>query len=79
MTLPVFRPLMISATFVLCSVFTGNCRAETDLPCAMIYKVKAEGGGRSYVFQLAAVTCLPCIVSPVKKCEKNGGVLLYRL
>lgn len=33
MTLPVFRPLMISATFVLCSTFAGNCRAETDLPC----------------------------------------------
>lgn len=40
MTLPVFRLLMISATFVLCSVFAGNCRAETDLPCVMINKTK---------------------------------------
>lgn len=41
MTLPVFRPLIISATFVLCSAFAGNCRAETDLPCTMTLQHRA--------------------------------------
>ena len=41
MTLPVFRPLMISATFVLCSAFAGNCRAEADLPCAVTLQNRA--------------------------------------
>ncbi len=38
MTFPVFRPLIISATFVLCSAFAGNCRAEADLLCTEMIK-----------------------------------------
>lgn len=73
MTLPVFRPLIISATFVLCSVFAGNCRAETDLPCPMIYKIKAEERGDRVCFSSRRLPDCPALCHPsesVKKMEK---------
>ncbi|HHZ8506045.1 hypothetical protein [Morganella morganii] len=71
MTLPVFRPLMISATFVLCSVFAGNCRAEIDLPCAMIYKVKAEGGEDRMCFSWRPLPACPALCHPSKSVKKS--------
>ncbi len=71
MTLPVFRPLMISATFVLCSVFAGNCRAETDLPCAMIYKIKAEEREDRMCFSWRPLPDCPALCHPSKSVKKS--------
>ena len=77
MTLPVFRPLIISATFVLCSAFAGNCRAETDLPCTMTLQHRA--------IMLDGATCisksgygLPCAMPAVRGAGKNVQVTCFR-
>ncbi len=73
MTLPVFRPLMISATFVLCSVFAGNCRAETDLPCAILYKIKVEEIDDRICFSRRSLPDCPALCHPSKSVEKKIG------
>ncbi|CAM8483086.1 TPA: hypothetical protein OUB92_003301 [Morganella morganii] len=78
MTLPVFRPLIISATFVLCSAFAGNCRAETDLPCTMTLQHRA--------IMLDGATCIskkrlpgcPVLCQPSEVQEKNVQVTCFR-
>ena len=75
MTLPVFRPLIISATFVLCSAFAGNCRAETDLPCTMTLQHRA--------IMLDGATCISksgyraalCYASRQRCRKKRSGYL----
>ena len=71
MTLPVFRPLMISATFVLCSVFAGNCRAEIDLPCAMSHKIKVEEWEDRICFSRRPLPDCPALCHPSKSVEKK--------
>lgn len=77
MTLPVFRPLIISATFVLCSTFAGNCRAEADLPCQMTQQYRT--------IMLNGATCIskkwlpvcPVLCQPSEVQEKNAQVTCF--
>ena len=71
MTLPVFRPLMISATFVLCSVFAGNCRAETDLPCLMSYKTRVIMQDDATCFSKRPLPACPALCHPSKSVKKT--------
>lgn len=78
MTLPVFRPLMISATFVLCSVFAGNCRAEIDLPCPMFYKNKVEEIGGRVCFSRRPLPDCPALCHPSESVEKKTEFRCFR-
>ncbi|SHN01625.1 hypothetical protein [Morganella morganii] len=71
MTLPVFRPLMISATFVLCSVFAGNCRAEIDLPCLMSHKLKVEKQEDHVCVSKQPLPACPALCHPSKSVKKT--------
>lgn len=72
MTLPVFRPLMISATFVLCSVFAGNCRAETDLPCfIMDHKIRVIMQDDEICFSKRPLPACPALCHPSKSEKKK--------
>lgn len=78
MTLPVFRPLIISATFVLCSAFAGNCRAEADLPCAVTLQNRAIMlDGETCISKKRLPGC-PVLCQPSKVLEKKVELACFR-
>lgn len=79
MTFPVFRPLIISATFVLCSAFAGNCRAEADLPCTeMIKQNKVIILDGATCFSKALLPACPVLCRPSVAEERNIPFSCFR-
>lgn len=69
MTFPAFRLSAISVTFVLCSVFAGNCSAEIDLPCVMIHKTKVVEKDDHTCFSINPLPACP------ESCHASESVL----
>ena len=76
MTLPVFRPLIISATFVLCSAFAGNCRAETDLPCPVSLQHRSIIQDGVTCISKTRLPACPALCQPSEVLEKTFSSLV---
>lgn len=71
MTFPVFRPLIISATFVLCSAFAGNCRAEADLSCIISLQTRVIMQDDATCFSKKLLPACPVLCQPSVAEERN--------
>lgn len=78
MTFPVFRPLIISATFVLCSAFAGNCRAEADLPCRISLQTRVIMLDDATCFSKKQLPACPVLCQPSMVEERNVPFSCFR-